>query len=79
MHLLQESDLQLSKPKKAPITDTPCKILQLKKGIASNTEPLRHSVQSLFFKSNTLFVLLTLQININVNLTVAQPLKTLNN
>ena len=25
-------------------------------------QPLRHSVQSVFFKSNTLFVLLTLQI-----------------
>ena len=27
-----------------------------------NLQPLRHSVQSVFFKSNTLFVLLTLQI-----------------
>ena len=46
--------------------DVPCMILQLKKGIAWNRQPLRHSVQSVFFKSNILFVLLTLQIKYQV-------------
>ena len=34
----------------------------MKTGIAWNTQPLRHSVQRVFFECNTLFVLLTLQI-----------------
>ena len=33
VHLLQEFDLQLSKPKSSKI-EAPCKILQLKKGIS---------------------------------------------
>ena len=36
--------------------------IAIKKGIAWNPQPLRHSLQSVFFKSNTLFVLLTLPI-----------------
>ena len=65
MHLLQESLLQLSKPKTAKelrnrgtLQDVAIK----KKHCMKSPQPLRHSVQSVFFKSNTLFVLLTLQI-----------------
>ena len=46
VYLLHESDLQIDKPKKAP----------------SNPQPLRHSVQRICFKCNTLFMLLPLQI-----------------
>ena len=37
-------------------------MLQIKTGTAWNPQPLRHSVQTVFFKCNNLFVLLTLQI-----------------
>ena len=37
-------------------------MLQIKTGISWNPQPLRHSVQRVFFKCNTLFVMLTLQI-----------------
>ena len=40
--------------------EAPCKILQLEKGIAWN--PQTETQCSVFFKSNTLFLLLTLQI-----------------
>ena len=37
-------------------------MLLIKTGIVWNPQPLRHSVQRVFFKYNTLLVLLTLQI-----------------
>ena len=40
---------------------SPNKILQKKTGFAWNPQPLRHSVQRVFFLCNSLFVLLTLQ------------------
>ena len=40
---------------------------------------LRHSVQSVFFKRNTLLVLLTLQIKYQDQANHDKPLKTLNN
>ena len=60
MHLLQELDLQLRKPKSSVI-EAPCKILQLKKALHETPNP-GDTVCRVFFKSNTLFVLLTLQI-----------------
>ena len=56
VHLLQESDLKEFR-NRGTLQD-----ITIKKGIAWNPQLLRHSAQSVFFKRNTLFVLLTLQI-----------------
>ena len=58
---------------------SPFKILQIKTGVAWNHQPLRHSVQRIFFRCNSLFVPLTLQIIYQGHAEHDKPLEILNN
>ena len=62
----QDSDIKLDKNESSKLKESkyrpPLKILKKKPAFARNPQPLRHSVQRMFFEFHPLFVLLTFQV-----------------